>query len=173
MGIYDTPGKHIWFEYCPVFQWLSPHIAIARKSIEEAFGTIDLFLYSIIQKFKLCQSLRQGWPPRKHCFHTLPITLWSLQLKKWKYLVPENSKLKLLKVKIARVSIWVTLSPPRTQHISFKPACSSLLFSCLGTPFDIVISPTIAIKVQIPTQNSKLQQNICAYFAKVKHNKLN
>lgn len=47
------------------------------------------------------------------------------------------------------------IPPPRTLHISFKAASSLLRFSCLGTPSDGVISPTIAIKVQTPTQTSK------------------
>lgn len=41
------------------------------------------------------------------------------------------------------------IPPPRTLHISFKAACSSLLFSTLGTPSDGVISPTIATKFKI------------------------
>lgn len=41
------------------------------------------------------------------------------------------------------------IPPPRTSHISFKASLSLLLFSSLGTPSDGVISPTIAIKVQI------------------------
>lgn len=53
------------------------------------------------------------------------------------------------------------IPPPRTLHISVKAACSSLLFSALGTPSDGVISPTIATEVQkyYQMQNLKLIEN--------------
>ncbi|MFS7895761.1 hypothetical protein Hanom_Chr00s003369g01712231 [Helianthus anomalus] len=47
-------------------------------------------------------------------------------------------------------------------HISFKAACSSLVFSTLGTPSDGVISPTIAIKVRLYLKtNLKIKRVKC------------
>ena len=101
----------------------SRQIAMARKSVDkkDLEPQTCFFIASFKKSNLLCQSLWPGWPPRNHCFHASPITLWSLQLKKWKYLVPKISKLKLLQVKITRVDIWVPPGlPPRTSHISFK-----------------------------------------------------
>lgn len=55
--------------------------------------------------------------------------------------------------KLTSKNIFVPLMPPpRSWHISCKAADSLLLFSSFGTPSDGVISPTIAVAVQMQYQ---------------------